>query len=58
MENKGLFLENVTNGKNQDKKQFFNLGSKNNWKKLLDKNTTNEIQEQFNNEMKELGYID
>ena len=38
-------------------KIFFNLGPNNNWKKLLNKKTSEKICEYFKNEMKELGYI-
>ena len=39
------------------KKPFFNLGRKNNYKNLLSKETTKEIEDAFNNEMVELGYL-
>tara|TARA_B100000287_G_scaffold326888_1_gene311278 strand:- start:24 stop:629 length:606 start_codon:yes stop_codon:yes gene_type:complete len=39
------------------KKKFFNLGPKNNWKKLLDKKIANEITFKFRKEMEELGYL-
>ena len=38
-------------------KSFFNLGPHNDWKKLLDKKTSEKICECFEDEMKELGYI-
>ena len=38
-------------------KSFFNLGPLNDWKKLLDKKTSEKICEYFKDEMKELGYI-
>ena len=38
-------------------KSFFNLGPHNDWKKLLDKKTSEKICEYFEDEMKELGYI-
>ena len=38
-------------------KSFFNLGPHNDWKKLLDKKTSEKICEYFKDEMKELGYI-
>ncbi len=38
-------------------KKFFNLGPNNNWKKLLDKETSETICKYFKNEMKELRYI-
>ena len=36
---------------------FFNLGSKRDWTKLLDKNIVIELEKTFNEEMKELGYL-
>ena len=39
------------------KKPFFNLGRKNNYKNLLSKETTKEIEDAFNKEMVELGYL-
>ena len=39
------------------KKEFFYLGKKNNWKKLLDPKIAEEIRKIFKEEMKELGYI-
>ena len=37
--------------------KFFNLGPKNNWKNMLNKNLINLIEEKFGKEMKELRYI-
>tara|TARA_Y100000590_G_scaffold385608_1_gene457838 strand:- start:74 stop:904 length:831 start_codon:yes stop_codon:yes gene_type:complete len=37
--------------------KFFNLGPNNNWKNVLDKNLINNIEKNFNEEMKELRYI-
>ena len=55
MENKGLFNESV--GIKNNKKPFFYLGKKNNWKKLVKKEIINKINNRFKNEMKELGYL-
>ena len=44
-----------TNGKK--KKIFFNLGNRNNYKKLLKKKTILSIEELFGKEMKEIGYL-
>ncbi len=56
-EKNGRFYENVMN-KNRDRKiEFFFLGPKNNWKKLLKQKTIIEIERKFKNEMTELGYI-
>ena len=38
-------------------KSFFNLGPHSDWKKLLDKKTSEKICEYFEDEMEELGYI-
>ena len=40
----------------EKKKTFFNLGSKNNWKILLDKNIVEKVQLTYKKEMLELGY--
>ena len=40
------------------KKKFFNLGPQNDWKKILDKKTLKYIENSFEIEMKELGYLD
>ena len=41
----------------ENKNLFFNLGPKNNWEKLIDKNLCYEIEKEFVKEMSELGYI-
>jgi hypothetical protein len=41
----------------QKKTNFFNLGPKNDYKKLLDAQTKKEIEFSFFNEMKELKYL-
>ena len=55
-ENEG-FVESVKNIETGKKETFFNLGPNNDWKKNLDKNVTNEINEKFAIEMGELGYL-
>ena len=57
LEKSGLFGENVADTKSGDKKDFFYLGPKNDWKKLLDNHISNEIEQKFLNEMKELKYL-
>ena len=57
LENKGLFNENAINLETGELKKFFNLGKKNNWQKLLNPNIIKLIQEEFEYEMKELGYL-
>ena len=37
--------------------KFFNLGPENNWKKMLDPFVAKDIETNFNNELKELGYL-
>ena len=56
LEDKNGFLEVIKDSENK-KKKFFNLGPKNNWKEILDKKYVDEIENSFNDEMKELGYI-
>jgi len=51
------FFESVMNSETGKKEIFFNLGPKNNWKKILDKNVSEEINKKFKLEMKELGYL-
>jgi len=50
------FVEAVLD-KDGNVKKFFNLGPNNNWKKLLDSKIKLEIEKLFQNEMKDLGYI-
>ena len=40
------------------KKKFFYLGPQNDWKKILDKKTLKYIENSFEVEMKELGYLE
>ena len=42
---------------NNKKINFFNLGPQNDFKKILDKDISSEIENKFRSEMKELGYI-
>ena len=58
MEGKGLFKENVLNKQTKSKVDFFHLGPENNWQNLLDEKIAKDIEKKFNNEMKELDYID
>jgi len=57
LEKSGLFGESVADPKSGDKKDFFYLGPKNDWKKLLDNKISREIEQKFQNEMKELKYL-
>ena len=54
LEKSGLFGESVADTKSGDKKDFFYLGPKNDCKKLLDNKISKEIEQNFQNEMKEL----
>ena len=56
-EEENLFPENVHDLKTTKKIKFFNLGPKNKWINLLDKNISNEIEKEFQKEMLELGYL-
>ena len=57
LETKYGFEESVIDKKTGKNKKFFNLGPKNDWKKLLDKEIVNEIEKEFKFEMEELGYL-
>ena len=50
------FIEAVTDSKGNLKK-FFKLGPENDWKNILDKKTTRLVEENFEKEMIELGYL-
>ena len=56
MEKEHGFIESSINYEGK-KNKFFNLGPKNNWKNILDKNISEEINKRFELEMKELGYL-
>ena len=55
-EKKEGFDESITDKSSGKKIKFFNLGKKNDWKKLLDSKIEEQIRFKFNKEMKELGY--
>ena len=57
LESDGKFSENSVNETTGEKRTFFNLGPNNNWEKMLKKKNIDKIETQFNNEMKELGYL-
>ena len=57
LEIKGMFDENSINKSTGLKNSFFNMGVKNDWKKLLDNNSRSLIEEKFKDEMIELGYF-
>ena len=51
------FTEGNTNKEILEKIAFFNLGPKNDWKKLLDAELRKKIEKAFKKEMEELGYL-
>ncbi len=57
LEKKEIFHESMIDPKNGKRKAFFNLGPENNWKKILDKKYILKIENHFQSEMKELGYL-
>ena len=56
IENKSGFVEAPLDI-NGSKKKFFYLGPKNNWRTILNKETLKNIENSFESEMKELGYL-
>ena len=51
------FSESIPSQYNKDKKiSFFNLGPKNDWRKILNKDTKEKLDNFFKNELKELSY--
>jgi hypothetical protein len=57
LEAKGMFDENSINKNTGKSNVFFNMGIKNDWKKLLDENSKSLIEDKFKDEMIELGYL-
>ena len=57
LENEGNFTENVKIKGANNKTKFFNKGPKNLWQGTLAKQIQIEIEEKFNEELKELGYV-
>ena len=51
------FYEAVIDKSTGKRKNFFNLGPQNNWRKLLDKKNVDKIEISFEKEMVELGYL-
>ena len=41
----------------ENKNLFFNLGPENDWKKILETKISSQIENSFEKEMKELGYL-
>ena len=57
MENEHGFVESPINKETGKKQTFFNLGPKNEWKNILEKQFVKEIESKFSVEMKELDYL-
>ncbi len=57
LEKENGFAEAINDKETGKKKQFFNLGPENDWNKLLDIKLKEEIEREFETEMRELGYI-
>ena len=51
------FYEAVIDNNTGKRKNFFNLGPQNNWRKLLDKKNVDKIETSYEKEMIELGYL-
>ena len=56
-EENDTFYEAVIDSKYGKIKNFFNLGPKNNWRELLDQKNKDKIENNFEKEMMELGYL-
>jgi hypothetical protein len=57
LEMEGGFNESKVDKKTGKKINFFNLGKKNDWKKMITSNIKEKIENSFKEEMKELGYL-
>jgi len=57
METKETFRESVVDKETGKKRPFFNLGPKNDWKKILSDENREKIEKAFREEMLELGYL-
>jgi len=57
LEKKEIFYEGVLDVKTGKRKVFFNLGPKNDWRRILDQKNKEKIEKFFKNEMIELGYL-
>ena len=56
-EEKESFSEALPDKETGKRRVFFNLGPKNDWRKILDKKNIEKIEKHFKNEMLELGYL-
>ena len=57
MEEKETFAEAKEDKNTGEKIKFFNLGIKNDWKKLLDEEIKTSLEKELENEMRELSYL-
>ncbi len=57
LENKGFFLEKPVNNTTKETTNFFFLGPKNDFRKILDEKTIYAIEKKFKKTMQELGYL-
>ena len=57
-ENISGFGESVRDKNTKERKKFFNLGPKNNWKELLDQDIAKLVENRFSATMKKLNYVD
>ena len=57
IEEKQGFEESIFDEVTKERRTFFNLGPKRNWKDSLNKDIKNKIESAFSTEMKELGYL-
>ena len=57
LEKKEIFTESTIDPKTGKRKVFFNLGPKNDWRKILDEKNREIIEKNFQKEMLELGYL-
>jgi len=57
LEQKQIFTESSIESDTGKRKVFFNLGPKNDWKKILDDKNRKKIETSFKKEMSELGYL-
>ena len=57
METKETFRESIVDKETGKKRPFFNLGPKNDWKKILSDENREKIEKAFKEEMLELGYL-
>ena len=55
-EKKGEFKESVNSPLNNNKREFFYLGPKNNWQNLLDDKMLSKMNQYFGNDLKLLRY--